>query len=227
MTQLARRVTPRLALGSLAILVGVALTLDNLGLLDAGRLLRLWPLALVAIGVARLRGWATADLIVGLLWIFLGGWILAYNYRVVALNPFDFVVPILLLALGTRLASGAVGSRAWGWREGPASGALAVFGANARRVSTPGLRHGDATAIFGGCELDLTQAGLAGEGAVIDVFALWGGIDVRVPSGWQIISRVTPVLGSFTDETAQQPPPGAPRLEIRGAVIMGGVTVKN
>ena len=88
------------------------------------------------------------------------------------------------------------------------------------------FRGGELTAFMGGCDIDLRQAAIHGE-AVIDVFAMWGGIDIRVPDDWRVIGRVTPIMGGFEDKT--RPPRGAAAhtLVIRGFVLMGGVEVKN
>ncbi len=102
---------------------------------------------------------------------------------------------------------------------------IAVMAGNERHVATEGFTGGEAIAVMGGCEIDLTASALA-PGAVIDVLAFWGGIDIRVPRGWQIENRVLPLLGGLTDNTAGAPE-GAPRLTLRGSAIMGAVEVKN
>ena len=51
-----------------------------------------------------------------------------------------------------------------------------------RRSNSQTFEGADLTAVMGGCEIDLRQASMAPGGeAVIDVFAFWGGIDVKVP----------------------------------------------
>jgi predicted membrane protein len=79
---------------------------------------------------------------------------------------------------------------------------------------------------MGGCELDLRHAAIDGE-AVIEIFALWGGIEIRVPEDWTVVSRVTPLLGGVDDTT--RPPQSASRhrLVVRGFVVMAGVEIKN
>ena len=47
-------ISPRLVFGLAIMAWGLLLTLDNFGVIDAGRYWRLWPLLLIAIGVARL-----------------------------------------------------------------------------------------------------------------------------------------------------------------------------
>ena len=82
---------------------------------------------------------------------------------------------------------------------------------------------------MGGCEIDLRQASIApGTEAVIDVFAFWGGIEIKVPEDWTVITRVVAVDGRRRGQDARAAA-GAPhkRLVVRGFVVMGGVAIKN
>lgn len=102
---------------------------------------------------------------------------------------------------------------------------MAVLGGGSRGNNSRSFQGGELTAVLGGWDVDLRQAAIDGE-AVIDVFALCGGIEIRVPEDWTIVGRVTPVLGGFEDKT--RAPQGAThRLIIRGIAIMGGIEVKN
>ena len=68
-----------------------------------------------------------------------------------------------------------------------------------------------------------------GTEAVIDVFAFWGGMEIKVPEDWTVIIRAIPLMGGVDDKTHMvQPPPAVEkRLVISGIVMMGGVVVKN
>jgi predicted membrane protein len=105
--------------------------------------------------------------------------------------------------------------------------AMAVLGAVTRGNNSTAFRGGELTAVLGGCEIDLRHAAINGE-AVIEIFALWGGIDIRVPEDWTVVSAVVPVLGGVEDKT-RPPQEGASRhrLVLRGFVVMAGVEIKN
>jgi hypothetical protein len=62
---------------------------------------------------------------------------------------------------------------------------------------------------------------------VIDVFAMWGGIDIRIPEDWTLINRVTAVMGAVEDTTRPPQATTQHRLTLRGFVMMGGVEIKN
>jgi hypothetical protein len=102
---------------------------------------------------------------------------------------------------------------------------VAVLGGFERRVTTSDFRGGEITAILGGCELDLREASIVKE-AVINVFAIWGGINVKVPPDWTVVLNGTPLMGGFSEKTVT-PPDGSKRLVITGYAIMGGVEVRN
>lgn len=223
------RSTPQLILGLLIVCVGVLFTLDTLGIADAQYYLRYWPVGVIAIGLSKL--WHALDghggMVGSVLLLIIGSWLLLDELNMVRLD-FEQLWPLLLVLVGTSLVWRSVTGR-----RVPASddtnstlSAVAVLAGINRGNNSRTFRGGDLTAIMGGCEVDLRQASIDGE-ATIDVFAMWGGIEIRVPEDWTVIGRVTPLMGGFDDKTRPPQGTGTHRLIIRGLVIMGGVEVKN
>src|SRR5450830_984391 len=139
--------------------------------------------------------------------------------------------PLLLIALDAAVLVRAFTGRRLLGREKDLSQAddtvdvMAVLGGFERRITTPSFHGGEVTAIMGGCALDMRQCGLTGE-AVINVFAFWGGVTIKVPPDWTVILHGTPIMGGFEEKTAA-PQDDSKRLIVRGYAIMGGVEVKN
>lgn len=94
-----------------------------------------------------------------------------------------------------------------------------------RRIMSSTFRGGSASAFMGGVELDFRNATMEGNEAKIDVSALMGGIDIRVPGSWVVINRVSAILGGVDDNTTSHD--GNKRLVIEGTVLMGGLDIKN
>ena len=105
--------------------------------------------------------------------------------------------------------------------------AVGVLGGVGRKSAARDFRGGSMTAILGGCEIDLRQASIASGEAVIDAFAMWGGVEIKVPRDWLVVSKGMPLLGGFVDSTAPPPAPTGKVLVVRGMAIMGGVEIKN
>jgi hypothetical protein len=221
---------PKLIFGVLVVLAGVALTLHNLGYFEIRPYLKFWPVILIVLGLVRLanRCWWGA-----VVWTGVGVFLLADNLDWFNVNIFAFW-PLFLVLLGVSIARRALFGPAPG--RGVASAAdpvvssFAIMSGLERRNDSPAFRGGDVTAIMGGCALDLRDAKIEGDAADIEIFAFWGGIELIVPEGWSVESRVVPLLGGFEDKTAAAGGALAPvtgRLVVRGFVIMGGAEVKN
>lgn len=227
-----RRVTPQLILGLGLAVLGLVLTLDNFDVIESEQVLRYWPVILIAFGVARIvSSFALSALVPGLLFILGGGWLLLWNLGRVHVSLWQ-LWPVALVLLGLSILH-----RAFSGPRGPApelstvseTSAFAMMSGVERRVSSTDFRRADATAIMGGVEIELRGAEIAGDRAVVDVFALWGGVELVVPVGWTIDSRVQPIMGAFEDKTLHPLPGEGPAkvLELRGWAIMGGVEVRN
>jgi hypothetical protein len=224
------RLTPQLLLGLMVIGIGVLFTLDNLGIARWSQyVFRYWPVGLIAIGVLKL--WQPREgmggAFGGLLFTLVGTWLLLEQTALVRISFVD-LWPLLLVFIGAFLVwQGVAGPRRRASDDTNATvSAMAILGGVSRGNNSRSFKGGDLTAIMGGCELDLRHAGLDGP-AVIDVFAVWGGIEIRVPEDWTIVSRVTPILAGFTDSTRPTQTGTARQLVIRGFILMAGVEVKN
>ena len=208
---------PRLVFGVAIVAAGAIFWLDNIGKIEARDYVEWWPLALIALGLAQLpyRKWIAAAW-----WLLVGTYFLlpVLGYSRFHLGQILGLWPILISVGGATLIMHAL-------RQGEHSfSATAVMAGNVRKIGAQ-FKGGQVVAVMGGCDLDFTAATINGE-AVLDVLAFWGGIAVRVPRGWEVVDRVTPILGGCDDKTAAAPA-GAPRLIIRGSAIMGGVDVRN
>jgi predicted membrane protein len=226
-------ISPRLIVGLTVIAVGGAFLLDQMGRLDAREALRFWPLALIALGlVSFFQSGEGRGQVFGVLSAGFGLWFLADNLGWVNGSPFvllRYFWPGLLLVAGASMVWRSLrGPRATAAAGSPGDrlNALALLSGFNLANASQSFAGGQATAIMGGCEIDLRHAKLGGEQAVIEVFSLWGGIEIKVPESWMVVGQVTPILGGF-ESKAVVPPAGAPRLVVSGSAIMGGVEVRN
>lgn len=227
----------QLILGVLVIGMGVLFLLDNMGFWDFRHALQFWPVVFIAVGVLKLTssrrpdGYILGAVLVGV------GVLMILNRLGIIYFSWRLMWPVLLIALGAVVLLRAIASR----RQGAAGSAFegmsmaddtvdvaAILGGFERRITTPSFRGGEVTAIMGGCSLDMRNSSIdpaVGE-AVINVFAVWGGVTIKVPPDWTVILHGTPILGGFEEKTVLAPD-SSKRLIVRGYAIMGGVEVRN
>jgi hypothetical protein len=224
------RVTPQLLLGLIVIAAGLTMTLDNLGVVEADRYLRFWPAALIMFGLLKL--WHSREghggSFTGFIVTTIGTWLLLEQTAFVRLSLWD-MWPTLLVFFGGILVWQSFSGprlRSPGPDDNTVVTAMAVLGSVVRGNNSPAFRGGELTAVLGACEIDLRNAAIDGE-AVVEIFALWGGIEIRVPDDWTIVSRVTPILGGVEDKTRPPQAAGRHRLVLRGIVVMAGIEIKN
>jgi len=217
------RVTPRVVLGLGVMLAGFVLALDSLGLVDGGALFRFWPLALIAVGVVKWLSPAPQRMS-AVFWIIAG-----VAFLLVTLGHMSFagVWAVLLFMLGAKIAWKALRPVSAPTDPAAALDLLQFMGGTKTVVTTTDFKGGQATAVMGGCEIDLRHASMPeGRAAVLDTFAFWGGIEIRVPDDWEVVSQGSAALGGFVNNARSQP--GAKRrIVVTGLAIMGGVEVKN
>lgn len=206
---------PRLVIGVAIIAIGAIFWLDKMGRIEASDYFDYWPLALLAMGIAQLahRRWFAAAV-----WLLFGFY---FALPLVGVSQWHFwrivgLWPLMISAGGVMLIAHAL-------RGGERSvRATAVMGGNVQRLGAQ-FSGGEAVAVMGGSVIDLSAATLTGE-ATLDVLSFWGGVEVIVPRGWKVVSRLSLILGGLVMKI-DPAPDGAPQLVMRGGAIMGGVDV--
>jgi hypothetical protein len=220
------RVTGRLIFGLMILGAGVIFLLDNYGLADAGDLLQWWPLGLIAAGLINALG-PDRRRVMGSILAGFGLWLLLHTIGYVRYGPFE-IWPIFLVLLGVVLVSRAL-------RGAPTPGAdidqsgrisgFAMMSGSGRTIVTKKFQGGDLTAMMGGHDIDLRKAEIADGSAVIDLFVMWGGIEMRIPEDWQVNTEALVIMGGIEVPTPTVPPRAT--LILRGIVVMGGVDIKH
>jgi predicted membrane protein len=232
-------------IGLFVIVVGLVFLLDNLGWLELNFTLHLWPTALIFFGILKVLQTRTpGGAIVGGGLILVGGLLLLKAMGIIYIS-WQSLWPIALIVFGLSVVfkSARIGvitlheanpleknfdgsGSSSTTSDDSIVNATAIMGSYTRRITTPDFRGGEITAMMGGCDLDLRQSSINGE-AVLNVFAMFGGITIKIPVDWTVVLEGTPIMGGFDEKTVPPPPGVNKRLVIRGYAIMGGLEVRN
>ena len=86
------------------------------------------------------------------------------------------------------------------------------------------FRGGSMFSWLGGIAVDLREVELA-ENARLDVHSAFGGIAIRVPTGWRVESNVTSLAGGVAIGVPEPEDADAPTLRLNGFSAFGGIAV--
>lgn len=213
----------RLYLGLLIVVGGVLLLLDSLGVLDAGETIGdWWPAAVVGFGLLTLAAnpgrWRLAVVITAI-----GAALLLATLDVADIG--GVLISLVIIFLGLAVVFGR------GLRKETGSGdtvnSFNVFSGTEIASHSDQFRGGSVSAMFGGVAVDLRDA-LPAPGAELDVLAAFGGVEIRVPEGWQVISRGMPLFGGIENVTTKERlPADAPTLRVNATALLGGIEIKH
>jgi len=211
--------------GAALIGLGVLLLLDQMGFMPE-RWFSFWAAVFLVVGLLKViqahewtgRVWGALIILVAV------GFELNYmGYAEVRLHK---IWPLFIIAGGISLLL-----RAWG---GPPPGQVEsseqlnlfnLMGGGEYRVRTKNFRGGYITAFLGGFQLDLTEAGMQGNEAILDVTTILGGGEIRVPESWGVVVRSSAIAGGYSLKNREGQVEKT--LIIRGLAVLGGVEIRN
>lgn len=215
----------RALVGTVMVTLGVVLVLGAADVVDSGEVIsQWWPAVLIVGGVLQFatnpRHWL-GPLVVGGIGIVL----LLDTTDAISSDTWPVAWAVLLIVAGVAVLAS---SRFSAPRRNSTDrvNAFAAFSGNKVVSHSKRFEGGTLGAVFGGTELDLRDAELA-PGASLDVFAAFGGAEIRVPDGWRVETHGLPLFGGFENVTAGEGGPDAPLLDVSATVLFGGLEVKH
>jgi predicted membrane protein len=107
---------------------------------------------------------------------------------------------------------------------------VTFMGGVKKKITSKSFKNGEIVVIFGGAEIDFSQADI-NEQATLEIVQVFGGTKLIVPANWEIKSELVSIFGSIEDKRMMQPTTltNEPKkvLILRGTTIFGGTDIKS
>jgi len=222
-----RNLTSQVVFGAIVIVVGLALLVETTDVYDAEILLQYVPSLFVLLGVYALVVSGFRNLFGPIAVIVVAAAWQLVTLEYVQAEAITELWPLLVVAFGLSLIINHYRSRSQSREISDASiSAIGVFGGSGQRSTAAAFESADLTAIFGGVELDLRDAGIKDRPATVNATAMFGGCEIAVPPEWNVRMDVLPIFGGAEDERKRRERDHDEiDLVVTGFAAFGGVSV--
>lgn len=221
------------SLGIIFLVIGLGIFLEALNLWDFGNIIsNYWPIILIVIGVKKLLE-KSVSYVNGIVLILLGVMFQLRNLNILY-NVSKFFWAGIFLLIGFYLLSykERFGAKDRTFFGGQSSEDFvktgAIFSGARTKNNSKAFKGGSITTIFAGVDVDLLDAQLGFDGAYIDVFVAFGGVDIVVPENWNVVITGIPIFGGWSNKTRNRNMNnGGPTLKVNCIAAFGGLDVKH
>lgn len=216
----------RITTGIIILAIGVGALLGALNLIPFWDWFsKSWPLLVVIAGIFVLIGdfrknyiWGTALILIGVL-------LQLKAFEVIDFNFFSLIVPVALIAAGLTILLHVSNRPSIKSASNDIDDISVIFSGSESKNKSQSYEGGRITTIFGGAVLDLRDAHIEKE-ATLDVFTFCGGVELKVPREWKVVSKAMPIAGGIENKSEGNQDDKAPVLILTGSVVLGGVEIK-
>jgi len=224
--------------GIIIIAAGFILLLSNTGFLpyEIRHIFFSWQMLLIVIGLVSF--FSSESRTPGTILILIGGIFILPRIFDLQFNVWHIFWPVLLIAIGLLMLFKRSPRSFLEWRfqhkntSNLDDGFIHeenIFSGGKQRVMQQVFRGGHINCVFGGSEVDLTQATLAEGVSELEVNTIFGGVTLIVPCDWRIQLKMTSIMGGFSDKRSylKENPDTSRILIIKGSTIFGGGEIKS
>lgn len=213
--------TVRTVTGVAILGIGVLTLLNSLDIVSVGDVLHdWWPMAVIAAGVLIFAN-HPRDFVWPLIIVMAGTLLQLRELDIINTNPWHLFWPLVIIAVGISILI----NRSPSHKTTGADDVTVFLAGSSTKNNAADYKGSKITAILGGADIDLRGATIKDE-ATLTISTILGGIDIKVPEGWRVRSKIRPVAGAIEIKT-KNAGQDAPVLTLVGDVVLGGVEVKH
>lgn len=221
---MAKESSQRLWIGIILVVIGAMILLDNLDILEFGDLIgNWWPVIFIIIGAFKLK---EPNKNSALIFIAIGALLLLMSLDIVDLDDILQFWPLILIFIGLSLLFKSRREKTAELSENSFK-LSAIFGGVEREIVSNNLQDGEVSVVFGGAEIDMTKATIAESGATLDLTAMFGGIELRVPKNTRVLVLGSPILGGIENRTSRETADTQPTIRCHCNVVAGGIEIRD
>jgi predicted membrane protein len=104
---------------------------------------------------------------------------------------------------------------------------VSIFGNVKKVIYSKRFSGGEVVSIFGGAELNLSQADITGP-VHLEMVQIFGGAKLIVPAHWEVRSEAVAILGGIDDKRPPQTITSPDKvLILEGTVVFGGIEIRS
>ena len=223
-----------IAAGFVIITAGVVWLLSRMGYFDIPGIGVMWPSILIAVGFIKLfhRPFAAPRVVFALALMAVGG-LLQLSKLGLAAVDIHMIWPFLVMIAGVMVIWLSVQQRKRFQHMTVSENGIQkhiVFGGDETRYDTKQFEGGLISTVFGGAVIDLRDAEMATSPTTLEISAVFGGVELRVPTHWRVVVQGNPVLGGVENKTRVRDGLSDDEIKtfiVRGNPVFGGVEIKN
>jgi predicted membrane protein len=100
-----------------------------------------------------------------------------------------------------------------------------TFGGSESIFLDPVFNGGNISAVFGGVVLDLRKTSLPEGETYLDIYAVFGGVELYIPDNWLVETKIQTVLGGVEDKRFISQTDHSRKLILLGNLTFGGCSI--
>ncbi len=233
-----RQKMKKYAFGFVVVLAGALLLAFNFDILPYAwkHVIFSWQMLLIVIGVISIFG--NDSWLPGLILITIGGFFIIPEIFVMHISFTRIFWPLILIIIGILILSKRGMHGRWRHHFEHTDATITgdgyinetnIFSGSKHRVNNQVFKGGRVSNIFGGTEIDLTQATLPEGQTELTIECIFGGVTLIVPADWKVVLNINAIMGGFSDKRLVIKEATDPNkvLIIRGSAIFGGGEIKS
>jgi hypothetical protein len=218
--------------GLIVVVIGVVLLAREMNL-NVPEWLFTWKMLLIGIGLYvgakhsfKPGGWMIAVLI-GIVFI-VDDYVYDFNLK-------PYLIPIIVIGLGLYLIFKPKNRSGQLWKENAQNytstdsnwESVSIFGGN-KNIISKDFKGGEMVTIFGGSELNMSQADINGV-VTLEVIQIFGGTKLIVPANWKVqTSELVSILGGIDDKRPTLTSVDDSKvLNLKGTSVFGGIDIRS